>query len=488
MKNRILPRSASVAKNIAALLLREGCSKGTYLFLSILIARRYGRELLGQYALALLIPRLFFTISEMGLNTLLTREVAKSKEALSRYMVHLGALRLLIGASTLLVMIGFARLFYPSGALFGLLCLSGASYAVINFVTLLNAAFRSFEKMEYEARVLIFRDLLFLLCAVLWVRSRQGLSLLFLFFLACNGVALGYAVRLYRRSFGWPRAALDIGFCRKVLRGARPIWLISLFSLLYLYVDSILLSLWKGEAVVGLYNVACMFVEPFILASAILTGAFFPIFARVSHNPTELRETYAAVFKFAFFCFLPLQLALLVFAPRWVTLFYGLPFLESAKALRLLMTGGVLFAVGSVNAHCLMACGDESFVSKRMAAFLLLNVLLNLWWIPRFSFIGSSLATVFCEALVFLVFFLRIRGHAGPVRFGPFFGKLAGSGTAMVAAWLASRRWAFSLSVLFGLAVYLLVDIAMRGYLWQERKALGSLWKESQGKYSASDS
>ena len=151
------------------------------------------------------------------------------------------------------------------------------------------------------------------------------------------------------------------------------------------------------------------------------------------------------------------------------------------------MTGGVLFAVGSVNAHCLMACGDESFVSKRMAAFLLLNVLLNLWWIPRFSFIGSSLATVLCEALVFLAFFLRIREHAGPVHFGPFFGKLAGSSTAMVAAWLVSRRWAPPLSVLFGVAVYLLADIAMRGYLWQERKALVSLWKEFQGKYSVSD-
>ena len=472
----------SLAKNIAALALREGCSKGTYLLLSILIARRYGKELLGQYALTLLIPRLFFTVSEMGFNTLLTREVAQSKEALSSYVVNLGALRALIGTFTFLLMIGFARLFYRNGPLPQLLGLSGLSYLIISFITLLNAAFRSIEKMGYEARVLIFRDILFLLSAVWWAGSRQDLTLLFLAFFLCNGIALGYAAWLYRKVFGWTAAVVDIVFCRRVLRGARPIWLISLFSLLYLYVDSILLSVLKGEAVVGLYNVAWMFVEPFILASTILTTAFFPIFARVSHHPQKLRQTYAAVFKLAFFCSLPLQLVFFLFAPRWIALFYGPSFSQSAAGLRLLMTGGVLFAVGSVNAHCLMACGEETFAAKRMAFFLLLNLLLNLWWIPRFGLLGSSLATVLCELFVFSSFFTRIRSHIETVALASFFWKLSLSGVALTLGVLVSYRLPLGLGLAVGLAVYVLTDVGLKGYLWEGRNTLKVLWSDDDAR------
>ena len=80
---------ATVTKNLTALLLREGSSKGIYFLLSVMIARWYGREVLGQYVLAFLFPRLFFTISEMGFNTLLTREVAKEKKTLRLFWVTL---------------------------------------------------------------------------------------------------------------------------------------------------------------------------------------------------------------------------------------------------------------------------------------------------------------------------------------------------------------------------------------------------------------
>ena len=478
--NPSIKNSNPIVRNIAALVLREGCSKGTYVLLSILIARRYGKELLGQYALALLIPRLFFTVSDMGLNTLLTRNVAKSRQALSLYMVNLTALRALLGLLTLLLLIAFAYVVYPARPLFRLLCLSGLSYFVLNFITLINAAFRSFEKMTYEARILISRDILFLLSALLWLAGRQSLGFLFFYFLICNTLALGYAVWLYRNFLGPPLASLDVAFCRKSLQGARPIWLITLFSLLYLYVDSVLLSVFKGEAVVGLYNATFMFVEPFILAATILTTAFFPIFSRVSHNPTELRQTYTAVFKLAFFCGLPFQLGFLTLAGQWLRLFYGPSFLEATAAFRILMTGGVLFAIGSVNAHCLMACGDEAFVAKGMAAFLLLNLLLNLWWIPPLSFVGSSLATVVCEGGVFLVFLLRIRSHAGIVPLRSFLGKLGMAGSAMAIACWMSQKLVFPASFGIGLVVYLLVDLLGRGYLWQERTTIASLWKELQ--------
>ena len=176
----------TIVKNIIALLLREGSSKGVYLLFSVIIARRYGRELLGQYVLAFLIPRLFFMLSEMGLNTFLTREVAKAKETVHSYVVNLGFLKTFLGVLTLFMLMLCARLLYPSGPLFPLLALGGASYFIISYLHLFNAAFRAFEKMEVEARILIFRDLLFLVAGLLWVWRWEDLRLLLAFFLAAN--------------------------------------------------------------------------------------------------------------------------------------------------------------------------------------------------------------------------------------------------------------------------------------------------------------
>jgi len=470
---------ASVARNIAALVLRQGYSKGVYLVLSLLIARSYGRDLLGQYVLALLIPRLFFMMSEMGLNTLLTREVAKAKESLHVYVANLGFLRMLLGGATLFAIVAFARVFYLPGPLFQLICLGGLSYFVVSYLNLLNAAFRALEKMEYEAKVFILRDTVFLLSGLLWLWKWQDLRLLFLFFLVANIGALVYGLWLYRESFRPSAVSVDLGFCRKALQGAKPIWFVSLASILYLYVDSVMLSILKGEAVVGLYNAAFMFVELFILASTILTAAFFPIFSRNAHNPKELQKSYTAVFKLSFFCLLPLQICLLVLAPRWLGLFFGPTFLESAGGLRILMSTALLFAMGSVNAHCLISCKDVAFVAKGVGLFLILNIVLNLWWIPTLSFVGSSLATILCEVLVFAVFFNRILSHTGGISLRPFLGKLFLSGCAMTSCLLFfPEEFVFPLGLFLGLTCYILVDLLMRGYLWQERETFKTLWLE----------
>jgi len=401
--------SRKITKNIVSLLLREGSSKGVYVLLSMLIAHRFGKEMLGQYVLAFLIPRLFFMLSEMGLNTFFVREVSKDRKRLFAYTVNTGFLKTVFGALSFLGVLVIARLLYPVGPLFRLIGLCALSYFLINYLQFMNAAFRSAERMEIEAKVTIARDLLFLVLSLLWIWKGAGLATLFLFFLIANGLGVGFGAWEYRKLFGSPSAPLDIAFCRRMLKEAKPIWLISLVSLLYLYIDSVMLSLMKGPSSVGLYHTAYLFVDFFVLFSTIFTAAFFPIFSRQKEDVAELRKSYGAVFKLAFFCLFPLQLLLFLFADRTLLFFFGSSFQEAATALRILATGGFLFGIGSVNAHCLLACGEELFVVKGMVAFLFINIVLNFLWIPRFSFNGSSVATVLCEALVFGTFFIKIR-------------------------------------------------------------------------------
>lgn len=466
----------TAARNLGALVLREGCSKGVYLVLSALIARRYGKDLLGQYVLAFLIPRLFFSLAEMGLNTLLVREVAKARSALATYMVSLGFLKLLLGIATLLGMMGFARLFYASGALMGLLFLSGLSHLLIYYLYLFNAAFRAFEQMGYEARIMVWRDILFLASSLLWLWRGEGLGELFLFFLAANGIALGYGAWLYRRVLRPSQGVLDFKFCRKLLGGAKEIWLISLASMLYLTAGSLILSILEGEGAVGLYNAAFLFAEMFILGSVILTTVFFPIFSREASDPLRLRETYAAVFKLSLFCFLPFQISFFAFADKWLELLFGPPFLEALVGVRVLMAIGVFFVMGSLHAHCLIACRQERWVATWMAVLLLVNIALNLWWVPSFSFVGSCLAIVLCESVFFFACLTRIRRTVGALSLQRFLGKLLVAGGVMASSTLLLPRSGFPLAVFIGFVLYLSTDLLTRGYLWQERNAIRTLW------------
>ena len=464
-----------VTRNILSLSMRELLNKGTYLILGIGIARGLGREAFGDYTLSLLLSRSFFTLGDLGFGTWLVREVSKSREGAGRYFGTVGIYRLVSGILVVFLLGAFLFLSRYDVSLRRHVLLSAVAFFFLHLTSFVFSFFRAFERMDNEFKTGIFKNILFL-GGGFWAISRSSLDLFYIFFVLSSAVGLLVSVVLYRRHIGWEGLRWE----PMRLEGLFSIWMIQSIVMLYLYVDTVLLSFFRGLSEVGLYQAAYSFLEVLFVLSTVLTTSLFPVFSRLSKlSPHELPSFYEETFRAVLFFGAPLGVLSLFGAKALLGIFYGPSFQSALPALYILLSGFIFFMVGGLNSHLLVAMGNERVVLGILVGSTLLNVALNLWTIPRFGFLGASATTLASEIVMFSLMVFWIAKRLGNVSFlqgGPFIG--------MVCLWvlvlLSLSRVSFWIQCPVGLGVYALFAALFHRQLSKELRAVKILWKEFQ--------
>lgn len=468
-----------ITRNILSLSLRELLNKGTYLFLGIMIARSLGEVAFGDYALSLLLSRTFFTFGDLGFGTWVVREVSQAREKTGRYFATLGTFRILAGLGAVLVLGGFLILSGYGLSLKRHILLSSCAFFFIHLMSFIFAFFRSFEKMGAELEVSLVKNALFI-GGGLWAISKGSLDLLFHVFIVSSAIAFFYALFLYQRRIGWQGVqweAIHFG-------GMMPIWLIQSLGMIYLYLDTVLLSFFRGIAEVGLYQAAYSFVDLLLVLSTILTTALFPVFSRLAkHSLKDLTTFYEEAFRAVLFFLVPCAFLALFGAGTLLSLFYGPSFQKALPALYFLLSGSLFFIFGGLNGHLLLALGKEKSVLGVIVFCAAANLLLNLWAIPRFGFLGASVTTLFSELVMFSLMLCQIMKRLGT-------GVLLGGGSFLWVCllWLPCLwslvRLSFWIQLPLGFGIYFLLAYFLRRKLSRELHAVTTLWKELRGTVS----
>ena len=464
-----------VTRNIFSLFMRELLNKGTYLILGIGIARVMGREAFGDYTLSLLLSRSFFTLGDLGFGTWLVREVSKSRERAGRYFGTVGVYRLISGVLVVFLLGGFLFLSRYEVSLRRHVLLSAVAFFFLHLTSFVFSFFRAFEKMENEFKTGIVKNILFL-GGGLWAISRYSLDFFYVLFILSSAVAFLVSVVLYWRHIGWKGLRWE----PMPLEGLFSIWMIQGIVMLYLYVDTVLLSFFRGLSEVGLYQAAYSFLEVIFVLSTVLATSLFPVFARLSKlSPHELPSFYEETFRAVLFFCVPFGVLSLFGAKTLLGIFYGPSFQGALPALYILLSGFVFFIVGGLNSHLLVAMGSEKVVLGILVGSTLFNGALNLWAIPRFGFLGASATTLVSEIVMFSLMVFWIAKTLGDVSFlqgGPFMGVVC----LWVLFLLGLGRFSFWIQLPVGLGVYVLFVALFHRQLSKELCAVKILWKEFQ--------
>ena len=462
-----------VARNVASLILREFLTKGSYLVLGIAIARTMGREAFGDYALSLLLSRSFFTVGDMGFGTWLVREVSQVREEAGRYFATVGVYRLLSGLAVLAGLSGFLFFSRYEVSLKHHIFFSAVAFLLLHLPSFIFSFFRAFEKMGSEFEVTLVKSAL-LLGGGLWAVSRKSLDLFYGFFILSSAVAFLYALWTYGRGIGWG----GFRFAPVRFGGLLPIWLIQSVVMVYLYLDSVLLSFFRGIGEVGLYQAAYSFVDAVLVLSAVLTTALFPVFSRLAKlSLQKLLLFYEELLQTLFFFFVPAGILALFGAKTLLNAFYGPSFQSALPALYMLLAGFFFFIFGGLNGHLLIAMGKEKAVLGIAFVCTFLNLGMNLWAIPRFGFLGASVTTVLSELCMFFLAMRWIVKAFGTASF-----LEGGSLFWMLSAWtlflFSLARVSFWIQLPAGIGAYGLLALFFRRKLSKELRAVKALWQE----------
>jgi O-antigen/teichoic acid export membrane protein len=204
-----------------------------------------------------------------------------------------------------------------------------------------------------------------------------------------------------------------------------------IFNTALFRVDTVLLSLFKGNGQVGLYGVAYRLLESTLFISYGFVSALLPSLSRLSRSsrPT-IGEATELGLKVIVAGLLPLGTAFALLAEPIVDLVYSARYDPAVPAVRLLGGAAALYGIGYLAANVLIGQGRQRVLPWVTAAVLIFNVAANLLLIPRWSFKGAALVTSLSEACLaagLMTFVLRRTGRLSARRIvtGPLVGCLA---------------------------------------------------------------
>jgi O-antigen/teichoic acid export membrane protein len=370
----------------------------------------------GEYAIVLALAPILLVFADLGISTLLARELAQTPE---RAQALAGTLLWFRLAASAVVVLGSVAVVpflpYDHHVRVGIL-IACVGVSLLSLGTFATPFFQVSLRLDLAA-------LLDCSTAALTIGLVAAVTLLDLGFYALVGV---YAVvgvvnvalsALLVRRFWRPSLRFERGLARRLLADGLPLAAVIVLGLLHFRLDAVLLSLLRSPEDVGTYTVAYRFLEQALVLPVVFMAAVFPLLA-VAVHAGDAAEVVRKAFSFLLLVALPLSLGLVVLAEPLVHLVAGDGFEDAVVPLRILAPALVFTFVNAVFASVLIALNRQRALILVSLAGVTLNVLANLYAIPRFGYVGAAVTTVISEGVGLAAVFVLAR-RACPFRLSP---------------------------------------------------------------------
>jgi O-antigen/teichoic acid export membrane protein len=393
-----------IAKNAFWLSAADIINKILSMVVMIYIARYLGTTYFGKYSFAIAFVSMFIFLTDLGLSFVLIREVAKDRTQAPKYLGNLTIIKLLLSIFVLTVIyLAINLMNYPPDTIVVVYIIALSS--VVGSITgIFRSTIRAFERMEYDAILSVFEKILYVSLAVSILFAGYGVIALALVIAFVSGIGLVASIIITYLKFVKPVFEIDLRFWKKIFKPSISFALAGIFGSLFFSIDTVMLSLMKGDDMAGLYSAAYNLLAALIFIPSIFMNAAFPTFCNLYKSSNEsFIAGYEKSFKYLFILTLPIVVGTVILADKFILLIYGTEFQNSIMVLRILMWGFLFLSLTSISGVVLNSMGKEFTSMKAVVISAGLNVLLNLLLIPKYGLIGASLASVIALFLFFIL-------------------------------------------------------------------------------------
>lgn len=455
-----------ILKNSGTLGLSRLVGRIFYFLLFILIGRYLGPSDLGRFTFALSFTAIFFLMNDLGINILAVREVSQDKNCTQKYLGNLIILKLLLAAFAFFAAFAVISFMGYPKEMIAIVILLGLASFLNNFSMSLRWIFQAYQKLEYESLISITQYFGYFILGFLALILNLGIMGIGYSQIAVGILIVFFSWFIVNRKFHRIKIEMNLPFWKDLLKKSVPFALMLIFISLYLNTDTVLLSLFKGDHTVGIYNAANRLAIAGRIFPGVLIAALFPVMSELSKvSKTELKRILEKSFALMICLALPLSLAITFLSEKIILFFYGQKFINSVSVLQIVIWGLFFMCLSVVLGYALISLGKQKTYTLITGLGLGVNLVLNLSLIPGLAQIGSSIAILITEFFILGValysiiklFDFKLKGLL------PSMAKIGVSSLVMLGVLYLTRDYHLLLSSSAGAISYLAVIFSFNG-------------------------
>lgn len=378
------------------------------IFVGIYVARYLGPEQYGIINYSLTIVVVFMTISRLGMDSILVRELTNHAKLMNEY---LGTAFILVLLSSFLCLAGVLLLF-PEFE-------SDSNIVLYVWVISIGMVFQAFNVFEYAFQSRLQTKyssvaktiVLFLggIVKVLLVYYEAELIMFAISYLL-DYLLIGVGVFvMYQRINGTKmRYPFNVALVKPLLAPAWPMVLSSVAIMLHLRVDQIMIKEMLNVERLGVYLAASKLFDAWIMIPYLISVSLLPAILKMKGVSVNVYESgIVRIFALVFWMGVVVALITTFIGESLILFVFGEEYIDAAEVLSIVMWTASFAGINSMTARYLTAEQMESRIVVRAFVGLLCNVLLNVLLIPEYGIRGAAFATLISIVIVsyFLDFF-----------------------------------------------------------------------------------
>lgn len=361
----------------------------------ILIARYLQPERYGVYNYAIAFTSFFATVSNLGSNQILVKDLVQEPEHHQEIVSTAIALRLFSGIFLSALASGLSFIF-----------IEDKTVQILVIIFSFQIIFRASEAIEFffhsrmdfrwiaYSRSLAAGIATFLL--VLAIIKDQSIFVLAVAssveFLAS---LLFLSVIYTKQNQFFSLAHISFGRLKRTLRDSWPLIFSGIAITVYMRVDQLMISSMSGNAELGLYSAVVRLTEAFCLIPLAFIQSTFPKLIRLKEEGEQefysaLQNLYNKVSLMGYAS----VLFVFLFSKELLGILYGDTYVKAAPIFSLLIWSVVFMTLGTARGSFMVTMNLTGLYLKTVAIASIINIALNYMLIPAYGAFGAAAATV----------------------------------------------------------------------------------------------
>jgi len=378
---------------------------------TFLIAKFLGVEELGSFVKITSFVSIFYLIIDFGINSYFLKHHFEKAEELFGNLITLRFI-LSIFAFAISAIIATVLPFTGTSGYSGFEKIGILVFSLTFFTEGILVSFSGLLQKHLLQRKLIIPSIFssaFLLLGILFAVSINSIPLLLLSYPVSEILQIVILHVLLKKNITYSLNLNSFSsFSKKALISSSPLALILVLNVVYFKADSFILALFKNNTEVGIYGFSYKIFEFLIVFPTFFSAGVFPVLIKNANNKKVFEE------KVLFHTGILLCLSLIFLASSFLLAPFVVlikpEFLPAILPIQILCASLPFFFITSLFQWVLLLKEKLKQLVFIYAFTMCVNIILNLYFIPKYSYIAASFITLLTEGLVcFLMIVIIIR-------------------------------------------------------------------------------
>ncbi len=385
-------------KNTGWLMLARVGSLVIKILVGFYIANYLGDDLFGTLNYPMAFVTFFIAAAALGLDGFTTRELLRTPERQNQLLGTSFFLKLLGGISILpLIYISYSLLnsYRTINTPLSYVLVVGL-IGITQAFNITDSYFQAKVQAKYVMRVQVFGNILSALIKLVFILLNLNITW-FVYALLFDSLllAIGYLYFYEKKAGSIFKWSFDRKLAVYLLKNSWPLAFSAILVSIYMKIDQLMIENYLGTSALGIYSTVVSLSESwYFIPVAIVTSIFPAIMNAKRDDPQRYMKRLQDLYDIMVWMSLSVALIITFISPTIYHIVYKPEFWSGAHVLSIHVWAGIFVFLGTASSQFLIAEGYTKLAMLRTGMGAILNIGLNIVWIPQYGIMGAALATL----------------------------------------------------------------------------------------------